>query len=153
MFILDPGSEFFPSKTQGQKDPGFGPAAKNLSILTQKIVSKLSKIWSGLFIPDPDPDPDFYPSRIPDPGVKKAPNPGSGSATLLANYSVPLATEKNMVAPANHEDSNRDDASNSKTWQSRYATKRRDASKKGTPEKAGAQEQQLQKERQQEQRQ
>jgi hypothetical protein len=27
-----------------------------------------------LFIPDPDPD--FYPSRIPDPGVKKAPNPG-----------------------------------------------------------------------------
>jgi hypothetical protein len=27
-----------------------------------------------------DPDPDFYPSRIP--GVKKAPDPGSGSATL-----------------------------------------------------------------------
>jgi len=25
----------------------------------------------------------FYPSRIPDPGVKKAPNPGSGSATLV----------------------------------------------------------------------
>jgi hypothetical protein len=25
----------------------------------------------------------FYPSRIPDPGVKKAPDPGSGSATLL----------------------------------------------------------------------
>ncbi len=24
----------------------------------------------------------FYPSRIPDPGVKKAPDPGSGSATL-----------------------------------------------------------------------
>jgi hypothetical protein len=27
----------------------------------------------------------FYPSRIPDPGVKKAPDPGSGSATLLKN--------------------------------------------------------------------
>jgi hypothetical protein len=36
---------------------------------------------SGLFIPNPDTD--FLPSRIPDPGVKKAPNPGSGSATLL----------------------------------------------------------------------
>jgi hypothetical protein len=24
----------------------------------------------------------FYPSRIPDPGVRKAPDPGSGSATL-----------------------------------------------------------------------
>jgi hypothetical protein len=24
-----------------------------------------------------DPDADFLPSRIPDPGVKKAPNPGS----------------------------------------------------------------------------
>jgi hypothetical protein len=38
---------------------------------------------SGLFIPDPDPD--FL--HIPVPGVKKAPDPGSGSATLLANNS------------------------------------------------------------------
>jgi hypothetical protein len=29
----------------------------------------------------PDPDGDFLP--IPDPGVKKPPDPGSGSATLL----------------------------------------------------------------------
>jgi hypothetical protein len=35
-----------------------------------------------LFIPDPDPD-FFYPSRIQDPGVKKAPDLGSGSATLV----------------------------------------------------------------------
>jgi hypothetical protein len=34
-----------------------------------------------LFIPDPDPD--FYLSRIPDPGVKEIPDPGSGSATLI----------------------------------------------------------------------
>jgi hypothetical protein len=38
----------------------------------------------------PDPDPDFLPIpdpgfRIPDPGVKKAPDLGSGSATLTAN--------------------------------------------------------------------
>ncbi len=31
------------------------PASKKLSILTQKIVSKLSEIWSGMFLPDPDP--------------------------------------------------------------------------------------------------
>jgi hypothetical protein len=32
-----------------------------------------------------DPDTDFLSCRIPDPGVKKAPNPGagSGSATLI----------------------------------------------------------------------
>jgi hypothetical protein len=29
-----------------------------------------------------NPDPDFYPPRVPDPGAKKAPDPGSGSATL-----------------------------------------------------------------------
>jgi hypothetical protein len=32
----------------------------------------------------PEPDLDFYPSRIPDPGVKKTPDPGSGSAALTA---------------------------------------------------------------------
>jgi hypothetical protein len=31
----------------------------------------------------------FYPSRIPDPGVKKAPDPGSGSATLLSSCPAP----------------------------------------------------------------
>jgi hypothetical protein len=39
-----------------------------------------------LFIPDPGYQIrmlTFYPSRILDPGVKKAPDPGSGSATLL----------------------------------------------------------------------
>ncbi len=31
----------------------------------------------------PDPGTEFFPSRIQDPGVKKAPDPGSGSATLV----------------------------------------------------------------------
>ena len=43
-----------------------------IELFTQKIVTKLSKIW----IWDPG-------SEIRDPGVKKAPDPGSGSATLL----------------------------------------------------------------------
>ncbi len=51
-----PGSEFFPSLIRifSIRDPG--STSKNLSILTPKIVSKLSEIRSGLFIPDPDPD-------------------------------------------------------------------------------------------------
>ncbi len=64
-----------------------GSASKNVSILTQKIGSKLSEIGSGLLIPDPDPD--FLPilergqkgtgSRIPAPGSRipssRIPNP------------------------------------------------------------------------------
>ncbi len=46
---------------------------------TQKIVTKLSKIWLW------DPGSGIWKKlfRIPDPGVKKAPDPGSRSATLL----------------------------------------------------------------------
>ncbi len=44
------------------------PHQNIVSILTQKIVSKLSEIWSGLFIPDPDflpiPDPESKRNRI-----------------------------------------------------------------------------------------
>ncbi len=56
-------------------DPNFfhpGSASKNFKYFNQKIVSKLSEIWSGSFIPDTDPD--FMPSGIPDPGVKNGPN-------------------------------------------------------------------------------
>ncbi len=73
---VHPGSEFFLSQIP---DPNFfhpGSASKNLSILTQKIVSKLSEIWPGLFIPDPD----FLP--IPDPGSRGQKGTGSGTATL-----------------------------------------------------------------------
>ncbi len=58
-----PGSVFFPSRIR----------IKVLKYFTQKIVSKLSEIRPirpGLFIPV-----IFYPSRILDPGVKKAPDP------------------------------------------------------------------------------
>jgi hypothetical protein len=59
-------------------------------IFTQKIVTKPSKIWvwdPGSEIRDPgseirDPEKTYSGSRIPDLGVKKAPDPGSGSATL-----------------------------------------------------------------------
>jgi hypothetical protein len=54
--------------------------------LTKKIVKKLYKIWfldpgSGIR----DQGSGKNPFRIPDPGVKKAPDPESGSATLAKN--------------------------------------------------------------------
>jgi hypothetical protein len=69
IFIPDPNS-FHP-----------GSALKNLSIFSQKMVSKLSEISFGLFIPDSDPDS----LPVPDPRVKKAPDPGSGFATQVAD--------------------------------------------------------------------
>jgi hypothetical protein len=63
-------------RIQGKKDSRF--RIKELSIYPKKLVSKLSEIWSGMFIPDPDFD--FL--SIPDPGVKKAPDIGSGTITL-----------------------------------------------------------------------
>jgi hypothetical protein len=58
-----------------------------IELFTQKIVKKLSKIWVW--------DPGFgkNPFRFPDPGVKKASDSGSGSATLKKGsvpYSTPL---------------------------------------------------------------
>jgi hypothetical protein len=52
--------------------------SKIIELFTQKIVTKLSKIW----VWDPGSGKNLF--RIPDPGVKKAPDPGSGSATLSA---------------------------------------------------------------------
>jgi hypothetical protein len=45
-------------------------------LFTKKIVKKLLRIW----VWDPGSGRNLF--RIPDPGVKKAPDPGSGSATL-----------------------------------------------------------------------
>jgi hypothetical protein len=54
-----------------------------VEVFTQKIFNMLSNIW----VWDPgseirDPEKTYSGCRIPDPGVKKAPDPGSGSATL-----------------------------------------------------------------------
>jgi hypothetical protein len=49
-----------------------------IELFSQKIVTKLSKIW----VWDPRSGIRKNLFRIPDPGVKKAPDPGSGPATL-----------------------------------------------------------------------
>jgi hypothetical protein len=55
-----------------------------IELFTQKIVTKLSYRWvwdPGSEIRDSGSGKNLF--RILDPGVKKAPDPGSGSATLL----------------------------------------------------------------------
>jgi hypothetical protein len=53
-----------------------------IEVFTQKIVTKLSKMMGlGSVIRDPGSGKKLF--RIPDPGVKNAPDPGSGSATLF----------------------------------------------------------------------
>ncbi len=90
-WIPDPRLEFFPSRVL---DPGC--ISKNLSILTKKMVSQLSEIWSRFSILDPDPGSASwlftYPrsrSWIPDlesmdqkGNGSLIPDPGSGFATL-----------------------------------------------------------------------
>ncbi len=79
---------FIPSRIRSQKDSGSQIRInKNLSILTQTVVSKLSQIWSGMFIPNPD----LYFFPIPDPGVKKAPNPD------LQHWVTPWCWESSLV--------------------------------------------------------
>ncbi len=51
-----------------------------IELFTQNIVTKLSKIWVWIR----DPKKTYSASRIPDPGVKKALDSGSGSATLVS---------------------------------------------------------------------
>ncbi len=51
-----------------------------IELFTKKIVTKLSKIW----VWDPGSGKNLFRIfRIPDPGVKKAPDPGSGFAILV----------------------------------------------------------------------
>jgi hypothetical protein len=91
MFILDPGFEFF--------HPG---SASNLSTYFN------SKKWF-LSARKYDPgcssrirDPDIL--HIPDPGVKKAPDPESGSATLFSCCVFYLVSPENVRESVNAVD-------------------------------------------------
>jgi hypothetical protein len=86
-----PDPNFFPSRIQGQRDSRIRIRIriKEFRYFSPKNRSKVSEIRSRMLIPGPDPGSGiriliFYlPIRIPDPVVKKSPDPGSGSATLL----------------------------------------------------------------------
>jgi hypothetical protein len=58
------------------KEKNLGKFSKNYGTFTQKVVTKLSKYGFG----------------IPDPGVKKAPNPGSRIRNTVYNYGHCLCT-------------------------------------------------------------
>jgi hypothetical protein len=65
MFIPGPGSDFFPSRIRVSSIPDPRFASKNLSILTSRKYDQGRSSRIRILT--------FYPSRIPDPGVKKAP--------------------------------------------------------------------------------
>jgi hypothetical protein len=79
---------------------------KIIDLFTQQIVKKLSKIWirdPGSEIQDPGSGKNLL--RIPDPEVKKAPDPGSGSATLGSGMIFALKgidPEDDILAPLSH---------------------------------------------------
>ncbi len=85
------GSEFFHPGSRVKRIPDLHQII--WVFLIQKIALKLSKIWSGMFIPDPGRG--FY--SIPDPGVRKAQDPGSGSVTLIASKNLFLHDDLNNV--------------------------------------------------------
>jgi hypothetical protein len=96
MLIQDPDffSSWIPYPTtpileQVQKDfwSNWEPIDKKLNI--QKNVINLSEILDG------DPESGKKPISDPDPGIDKAPDPGSGSATLL--FSKSLESERNRI--------------------------------------------------------
>jgi hypothetical protein len=61
-----------------------GSRVKKIPVIHQRIYVFLPKKIGDLLSEISIPDPDFFPSRnrIPDPGIKKALDPGSRSATL-----------------------------------------------------------------------
>ncbi len=67
-----------------------GSASKNLSILTKKTFLSSRKYDPGIRILI------FYPSRIPDTGIKKAPDPGS--ATLIRTVQISECRVRSVTA-------------------------------------------------------
>jgi hypothetical protein len=85
MFIPDLGSDFFPSRIPdlNRFHPGSRFRIKEFKYFNPKIWFLSSRKYdTGCSSQIPDADPDFL--LIPDPGSRgqKAPDPGSGSATL-----------------------------------------------------------------------
>ncbi len=78
--IRDVNSE---SRIQGQKDSG-----SRIWIRIKEFTEWKYDRGCSSRIQIPDLDLDFQPSRIQDPGVKKAPDPGSGSATLIPSILI-----------------------------------------------------------------
>jgi hypothetical protein len=62
-----------------------------LSISSQKY---------GFGIRDPGPEKTYSGSRIPDPGVKKAPDPGSATLVFFLNFSINLQRADEEPLPA-----------------------------------------------------
>ncbi len=87
--IADPGCLFririFPSRipdpgSQRHRIPEPDPQQKFKYFLSKTIDTKRSKVWSRMFMPDPETG--LFPFRIPDPGIKNTTEPGSARLAL-----------------------------------------------------------------------
>ncbi len=67
-----------------------GQFTKNYRTFYPKIVIKLSKIW----VWDPGSGKTIF--RIPDPGVKKAPDPGSATLLFIINTTTKTLMKNNF---------------------------------------------------------
>ncbi len=103
MFIPDPNFFHPGSRVKKIPDPGSGSVSNNWSILTWKIVSKLSEIWSRVVQCSPlIRIPDFgilifNPSRIPEPGSRGL--KGNGSRNLILNTGYTWERERSVFPP------------------------------------------------------
>jgi hypothetical protein len=79
----DPGSEFFPSRIRIFSIPARIRIKEFKYFNQKKWFINSSKYDPGSSHRIPDPDPDFLPITDPRSRVKKAPDPESGSATLV----------------------------------------------------------------------
>jgi hypothetical protein len=88
--VSDPN--FFPSWTPdpGSKISGSNPDPhphKRIKVFSKWFLSSLKyDPGTGMFIPDPNPGPDLHFLPIPDPRVKKAPDPGSETLLLCSCF-------------------------------------------------------------------
>ncbi len=89
--------ECFPSRILIFSMPGPGSVSKNLSVLTQKIVSKLSELWSRLFNPGSGSRIQiliFYPSRIQGSKKHRIPDHQHCSYFMISKWLSPRVLEK-----------------------------------------------------------
>jgi hypothetical protein len=77
--IPDPGSKRFPDPESENPHPH----ERILVLKTEKIFVALGNMIRDVHSGSVSSILIFYPSQIPEPGVKRAPDPGSGYATLV----------------------------------------------------------------------
>ncbi len=104
--IPDPGSDFFPSRIPDPNCLHPGSSSKNLSILIfNPKKAKKKGFWAlknMIRVFNPDPGSGCWLSPISDPGVKKAPNPGSRIRIRNTGFNIWKSIFHKSIATVSH---------------------------------------------------